>query len=157
MNEKTPQKAQRMILDLLLLGISGEKIAKGTKISAMTISSIKNGRNQRISEKVFDKIWNFYDEKAPPRTEMEKLREEKGNVELPQQKPEEKAAPKSKTEKPDSGTPTAPKRPVKDFSGFISTDYVPVNLKALNEQIDGLISQFQSALDELNAIKAQIK
>lgn len=164
LTEKTPDKAQRMIHDLLLVGISGEKIAKGTKISSMTISAIKNGKNKRISEKVFDAIWNFYDEKAPPREEMERLRAERASevpaspVTMVKQTPKaaSKLKPKVNAENPKAHKPSGTSVTI-DLTGFISRDYLPVNVPLLTQQIDGLIARFRQAVIELEQIKSQIR
>lgn len=153
-----------MIHDLLLVGISGEKIARATKISSMTISSIKNGKNKRISEKVYDAIWEFYDEQAPPREEMERLRAERA-FEAPASMtpaPKTKRTPKAASKlKVNVESPKAPKAgesdTLIDFAGFINRDYVPVNVPMLTQQIDGLVARFRQAVIELEQIKSQIK
>lgn len=166
LTEKTVDKAQRMIHDLLLVGVSGEKIAKGTKISSMTISAIKNGKNQRISEKVYDAIWEFYDEQAPPREEMERLRAERASdvptstASAPNSKRTPKAASKLKP-KVNAESRKAHKASgaeiLIDFSGFINRDYVPVNVPLLTQRIDDLIDRFRQAVNELEQIKSQIR
>jgi DNA-binding Xre family transcriptional regulator len=166
LSEKTPDKAQRMIHDLLLVGVSGQKISKNTGISEMTISAIKNGRNKRVSEAVFDKIWEYYDEQAPPREEMDKIREEGASKATG---PRVKAAPKAKqtpkatsklkpkvnAESPKAQLAGVSDTPI-DFTGMINRQYIPVNVPLLSQRIDELITRFQHAVSELEQIKSQI-
>jgi len=69
--EKTVERAHEMIRDHLRAGISGQKIAKGSGVNPVTIDQIRNGKSGRITVKVFDKIWDFWSEKAPPKDERE--------------------------------------------------------------------------------------
>jgi transcriptional regulator with XRE-family HTH domain len=169
MTEKTVEKARQMIHDLLILGFSGAKIAKGTGITEMTISSIKNGKSQRVSEKVFDKLWNFFDETAPPRAEMERIRSEKAPATEAPNVPAKQSI--SGTAEPDAPKPkrkytkrigssgeadSSTKVTFPNTEGFINRQLVPVDLSALNNRIDHLIAQFSEALKQLHAIRKQI-
>lgn len=67
-NEKTVERACQMIMDLTSAGVSMNKITKGAKVDYITVLRIKDGTRKRISERVFDSIWDFWSENAPPRT-----------------------------------------------------------------------------------------
>jgi len=73
--EKTVERAHEMIHDLVRAGFSGEKISREAGVSSPTIGQIRNGKSGRITEKVFDKIWNYWSEHAPPKDEREAARE----------------------------------------------------------------------------------
>jgi hypothetical protein len=162
MSEKTVKKAQMMVHDLLLLGFSGVKISDGAGVNQVTIGSIRNGKSQRISEKVFDRIWDFWSEHAPPKEELEKLRAEK-SAKLKSPQPTKMQA----STAPTSPTASQPKpkrkytkrvstKPV-EAGSFISRQYVPVDLTVLRNTIDNLIAQFSEAVAELESIREQIK
>ncbi|MBN1446449.1 MAG: hypothetical protein JXA28_00860 [Bacteroidetes bacterium] len=74
--EKTVERAHEMIHDLRRAGISGQKIAKGSGVNPVTIGQIRNGKSGRITEKIFDRIWDFWSENAPPKDEREAARKE---------------------------------------------------------------------------------
>jgi transcriptional regulator with XRE-family HTH domain len=44
-----------------------------------------------------------------------------------------------------------------DFAGMINTRYVPVDIGKLQEMLDQLIGRFAGAIEELEAIKSQLK
>lgn len=66
-NEKTVERAYQMITDLTSAGVSMNRITKGAKVDYITVLRIKDGTRKRISERVFDSIWDFWSENAPPR------------------------------------------------------------------------------------------
>lgn len=160
MSEKTVEKAQQMIQDLLLAGYSGVKISEGSGVNQVTIGALKNGKSQRVTEKVFDRLWDYWSENVPPKEKLEQLRAEKGQS-TGRKKASEKA-PASESAQTASAKPKRKytKRSVSETpstEGFINRNYVPVDLNALNTTIDKLISQFSDTLKELEAIRKQIK
>lgn len=159
--EKTAEAAQKMIADLLIAGFSGVKISKGTGVNQITIGNLRNGKNSRVTEAVYDKIWDFWSENVPPKEELEKIRAEKAAVQEPSEtsapdapKPKRKYTKRSATK---TGKKAGSKSGFPSTEGFINRNYVPVDLTALHTTIDRLISRFAESLKELEAIRKQIK
>jgi hypothetical protein len=166
MSEKTAEAAQKMIQDLLLAGFSGVKISKGTGVNQITIGNLKNGKNARVTETVYDKIWDFWSENVPSKDVLEKLRAEKASSKSAQSAPnkaESSGSSKNASSKPKrkytrrSGEKSSAKTSFPGTEGFINRNYVPVDLTALHATIDNLISRFSDSLKELEAIRKQIK
>jgi hypothetical protein len=67
-NEKTVERARQMLTELTMAGIPMTKVSKDAGVNSVTIWQIKKGGQSRISERVFDSIWDFWSENAPPRT-----------------------------------------------------------------------------------------
>jgi hypothetical protein len=144
MAEKTAEKAQKMVSDLLLAGFSGVKIAEGSGVNQFTISAIKLGKQSRITEKVYDKIWNFWDENLPSKEKMEELR--KNEAAAPKAKPQTKRKYTKKAKLDKAG-----------IDSFINKNFVPVDVNAFESMIDRLILQYDDVLNELKSIKRQIQ
>jgi len=156
--EKSVDRAQRMIKDLLLAGYSGVKISEGSGINQVTIGALKNGKSQRVTDKVFNRLWDYWSENVPPKDELEKLRAEKTPSTTVQKAPEKASASKTEGQKPKRKyTKRTKSEAPSTAEGFINRQYVPVDLTALNNTIDKLISQFSDTLKELEAIRKQIK
>lgn len=165
-NEKTAEKAQQMIQDLILAGFSGVKISKGSGVNQITIGNLKNGKNSRVTEVVFDKLWDFWSENVPPQAELEKLRAEKGQPASASAGTRAQKTPEKATASiPSKPAPSKPKRKytkrtkqtAPPSTSFINKNYVPVDINALTATVDSLIDRFSEAVKELEAIRKQIK
>lgn len=156
--EKTAEKAQKMINDLLLAGFSGVKISEGSGINQLTISLLKNGKSKRITEKVYDRLWNFWDENLPPDDELQRLRttsnatvqhatKDSTTVETQNQA----AAPTKR--KYARRTPVA----ASDATTLVNRNIVAIDKMALVSVLDSILSSFVEASNQLNDIRKMLR
>ena len=180
-NEKTVERAYQMIMDLTSAGVSMNKITKGAKVDYITVLRIKDGTRKRISERVFDSIWDFWSENAPPRTNGQEAATgpvEAAEAGKPSPTPTKalrsprKAAVKPKATKKSRAAKAAAKQstngqkaagsghadmPPINIDGLLNRNYVPVDMKALTALIDGMITKFQGQIEELEAVRKLLK
>jgi hypothetical protein len=182
-NEKTVERARQMLTELTMAGIPITKVSKEAGVNSVTIWQIKKGGQSRISERVFDSIWDFWSENAPPRTDGQEAAT--GPVEAPQTAEASKPSPaptkavrgprtaalkpkgtkpraaKTATKQPTNGqkavTASLKDLPPINIEGLLNRDYVPVDMKALTALIDGMIARFQGQIEELEAIRKLMK
>jgi hypothetical protein len=183
-NEKTVERARQMLTELTMAGVPMTKVAKGAGVNGVTLWQLKKGGQSRISERVFDSIWDFWSENAPPRKDGNEAAT--GLVEVPQaaeadnpssaptkaKRGPRKAAAKPKAAKTvskpsmksqkqsnDQKAPTAGSSdmPPINIDGLLNRDYVPVDMKALTALIDGMITRFKGQIEELEAVRKLLK
>lgn len=170
--DKTIDRARQMLADLKAAKIPQARIAKEAGVNGVTLWQISKGGQSSVSERVFDAIWDYWSEHAPPKGELtDSQREPKeGSQEAPavinttKPKPPKAKGPrrqKRTAQKVSKGTAKTPTKPAEqqpiDIEGMISHDYVPVDLKALTALIDGMIARFETQIAELEAVKRLMK
>jgi lambda repressor-like predicted transcriptional regulator len=184
-NEKTVERARQMLTELTMAGVPMTKVAKGAGVNGVTLWQLKKGGQSRISERVFDSIWDFWSEHAPPRANGQSVDGNEaatGAVEATQAAevgepspaptktvggPSKAAAgPKStkgpKINKPvtsgqkAAGSGHAGLSPL-NIDGLLNRDYVPVDMKALVTLIDGMIARFEGQIEELEVVRRLLK
>ncbi|MCB2203471.1 hypothetical protein KQI65_01885 [bacterium] len=68
--EKTAKQAQVIVQGMVNAGIKMKDIVAGTGVNPTTLGWIRKGRTEKISEKTFDRIWEFWS-KQPISKEQE--------------------------------------------------------------------------------------
>lgn len=165
--EKTVERAQQMIRDLLRAGFSGKDISQGSGVNPNTIGSLRNGKSTRVTDKVFDRIWDYWSEHAPPKDDNRPPDEEETPVAI-KNKSISEAARKSlrKAAEGTNGdavakTKEAPaprqRHPEASSGSFVSRQHVPVDISALTAVIRRLVSRFEDAKRELEEIRKEIQ
>lgn len=171
--EKTVERAQQMLEDLKAAKIPQSRIAKEAGVNTVTLWQIAKKGQPTVSERVFDAIWDYWSEHAPPKgTDTEPTNDGQTATETPQKAsavPKVVKQAKAKVHKPSmkkravSKSVKVPVKAVKstelppiDIEGMISHEYVPVDLKALTALIDGMIDHFRGQVEELQAVKTHL-
>lgn len=160
--EKTVDRAQKMIHDLLGSGLMMKDVVSGTGVNPTTLGWIRKGRTDKIAERTFDRIWDYWSEQASPKDEREAEREVPESTKTISDASKE-ALRKSrktaeKTKKVETKVAPSPrqKRPERTYDGFVSRQHVPVDAELFTTVIDRLIDRFEAAKKELEGIQREI-
>jgi hypothetical protein len=169
--DKTIDRARQMLADLKAAKIPQSRIAKEAGINGVTLWQISKGGQSSVSERVFDAIWDYWSEHAPPKGEPTNGQQEPASgpqeasmavkpAKAKQSKAKGPRKQKRTVQKVSKTTVKAATKPAKqhplDIEGMISRDYVPVDLRALVALIDGMIERFQAQVIELETVKKKL-
>lgn len=160
--EKTVERAQKMIHDLLHGGLMMKDIVSGTGVNPTTLGWIRKGRTEKIAERTFDRIWDYWSEQAPPKDERGSAGEVPDSTKTISAASKEalkksrKTAEKTKKVEPKVTPPRRQKRPERTYDGFVSRQHVPIDAEVFTTVIDRLIDRFEAAKKELEGVRKEI-
>jgi hypothetical protein len=159
MADEKVTKVMDAVRSLLSAGWTASAISNASGVNPITIGNIKNGKAQRVTSGVYNKLMDVKNKAdqsliAPPARGRKPAAAAKPAPKAkPGPKPKAKPGPKPK------GRPGR-KPGVKSASpasSIINTNYVPVDVTQLQAAIDSMIKNFSGAIKDLEGIKKQLK